>query len=259
MKRKAIAAEASSPSSGTSLATIDQQLAQETALLKHQIGQPGGRAIKVKNTGFVHPDGMDLGDEIQIIVVDFISKNLYYDRPYDPQNPTPPACFAMDRVIENMVPDPDSPDKQAESCGVCPLNQFGSGANGKSKACKNTRELALLLVDPEDPENVADPAAPLLTLSVTPSALRAFDGMVASVARSLGGPPIKAIVTARVHDKTTYGEVSFVDPIANPNYVQHFKRRTEAAALLERKPDFSQYESPKPIRRPQPKVAQRVR
>lgn len=234
---------------GTSLATIDQELNQEVAALKQQIGQPGGRAIKIKNTGFVSPEGMDLGNEIQIVILDFLSKNLFYDRPYDPQNPSPPACFAQGRAIADMAPDGDSPAIQSDKCAVCPLNAFGSGNNGKSKACKNTRELAVLLIDPENPESIDDPSAPIYTLSVPPTGLRAFDGAVASIARSLAGPPIKAILTATVKDAGTYGLVSFVDPVPNPHYGQHFARRTEAAELLERKPDFSQYEQPKAARR----------
>lgn len=237
---------------GTSLATIDQELNQEVASLKQQIGQPGGRAIKIKNTGFISPEGMDLGNEIQIVVLDFLSKNLFYDRPYDPQNPSPPACFAQGRVIADMAPDPESPAIQADKCAVCPLNAFGSGNNGKSKACKNTRELAVLLIDPENPDSIDDPATPIYTLSVPPTGLRAFDGAVASIARSLAGPPIKAILTATVKDAGTYGLLSFIDPVPNPHYGQHFARRGEAAELLERKPDFSQYEQPKAARRAAP-------
>lgn len=237
---------------GGALATIDQELSQEVANLKQQIGQPGGRAIKIKNTGFISPEGMDLGGEIQIIVLDFVSKNMFYDRPYDPQNPTAPACFAMGRVLSSMTPDPDSPAVQADSCAVCPLNAFGSGSNGKSKACKNTRELAVLLVDPENPDSINDPAVPIYTMSVPPTGLRAFDGAVASIARSLAGPPIKAILTATVKDAGTYGLLSFVDPVPNPNYGEHYQRRKEAAELLERRPDFTQYEAPKAARRPVP-------
>lgn len=233
---------------GRSLATVDQELSQEVANLKQQIGQPGGRAIKIKNTGFVSPEGMDLGTEIQIVVLDFISKNMFYDRPYDPQNPAPPACFAQGKVIDDMVPDPDSPAIQADACRTCPLNQFGSGNNGKSKACKNTRELAVLLLDPDNEDSITDPNAPVYTLSVPPSGLRAFDGAVASIARSLAGPPVKAILTAIVKDAGTYGLVSFVDPVANPHYAQHYARRAEAKSLIERKPDFAQYEAPKAVR-----------
>lgn len=233
---------------GRALATVDQELSQEVATLKQQIGQPGGRAIKIKNTGFVSPEGMDLGTEIQIVVLDFTSKNMFYDRPYDPNNPAPPACFAQGKVLDDMKPEPDCPAIQADACKVCPLNQFGTGTNGKSKACKNTRELAVLLIDPENDESLTDPSAPVYTLSVPPTGLRAFDGAVAAIARSLAGPPIKAILTATVKDAGTYGLLSFVDPVPNPHYAMHVARRAECKDLLERKPDFSQYEAPKPVR-----------
>lgn len=240
------------------LATVDQELSQEVANLKQQIGQPGGRAIKIKNTGFVSPEGMDLGTEIQIVVLDFVSKNLFYDRPYDPQNPIPPACFAQGKMLDLMAPDEASPVPQSDSCKTCPLNAFGSGSNGKSKACKNTRELAVLLLDPDNEDSLTDPSTPIYTLSVPPTGLRAFDGVVAAIARSLAGPPIKAILTATVKDAGTYGLLSFVDPVPNPHYAEHVSRRAECKDLLERKPDFTQYEAPKPVRTPARAAPRRI-
>jgi len=235
----------------TALATIDQELSNEVALLKQQIGQPGGRAIKVNPTGsFTSPEGMDLGNEIQVVVVDFISKNFFYDGPYVPQTPSAPACYAANKVIADMAPDPDCPSPQAETCAKCPLNQFGSGNNGKSKACKNTRELAVLLVDQNNPDALGDPSTPLYTLSLPPTALRSFDGAAAVVARTLGGPPLKAILTVTATNAGTYALIAFSDPVANPHYADHAQRRAEAAELLARKPDFSNYAAPAPVRRP---------
>lgn len=239
MARKAKSTDIVVPkASNKALTTIDQEIAQEAALLKQQIGQPSGNVIKVKPTGnFIAPDGFDLGNEIHIVVLDFISANRFYSGPYDPNNPAPPVCFAFGKIIANMEPDTEAPEKQADKCGTCALNQFGSGNNGKSKACKNTRELAFLIVDPENPEDVTAPDAPIYTMSLPPTAIRSFDGVVGAIDRALGGTPIKAIITVRANNVGTYAAISFTDPMPNPHYAQHFARRGECQPMLFRKPD----------------------
>jgi len=233
--------------SGTSLALVDDELAKEVASLKNAISQPSGNRIKVESSGdFVLPDGMNLGNEIQVVVIDFVSRNTFYSAPYNSQNPAPPDCYAIGKDLGALAPEQDSPAIQADKCATCPLNQFGSGNNGKSKACKNTRELAVRIVDSENPEY--DPSAPIYTLSLPPTAIRSFDGAVATVARSLAGPPLKAILTVTARNKGTYAEIAFVDPVPNPDYAQDFARRGEVQDVLFRKPDFSAYQNQPPAR-----------
>lgn len=228
----------------TSLATIDQELNNEVALLKDMIGQSAGNKLSLEATGdFITPDGMNLGNEIQIVVVDFASRNNLYLTPYNAQNVAPPDCYAIGRVIRDMAPEDDSPSPQADSCLACPMNQFGSGNNGKSKACQNRRLLAVLIVDPDNPDAHNELDAPIYTLDLSPSNIKAFDGAVAHVARSLNGPPIKAILTVVGKNVGTYATVAFVDPMPNPDYAAHAGRRAEVQDMLFRKPDFAAYEA----------------
>lgn len=229
---------------GTSMANIDQELSSEVANLKSQIGQPSGNRIKVEPTGdFVLPDGQNLGDEINVVVVDFVSTNKFYSGPYNPSNPSPPDCYAIGRVLGDMAPEADSPSVQADDCATCPLNQFGSGLNGKSKACKNTRTLAVVVVDPEDPSAAAAADAPLYTLDLPPTAIRSFDGAVSAVARSLNAPPVKAVLTVSARNVGTYALITFTDPVPNPDYAAHYGRREECQDMLFRKPDFTPRET----------------
>lgn len=245
---KAVLATASTHGSSKALSTLDQELSESAVALKGAIGAPAGKAIKVKPTGnFITPDGMDLGNEFQCVVVDFVSKNYFYSGPYIEGNPSPPDCYAAGRVIADMKPDPESPNVQAEACKICSLNQFGSGNNGKSKACKNTRSLAVLLIDPNNPDADAEPDAPVYVLDLSPTAIGPFDGFVAQATRVLGHP-IKAIVTVHAENVGTYAKVSFHDPVPNPHYAQHATRRAEAAELLARKPDFTARPAAAPAR-----------
>ena len=225
---------------GRSLATIDDELAQEVALMKGQIGQSAGNKIRVTVPGeFELPDGANLGNEIQVVVVDFLSANKLYFTPYNEDNPAPPDCYAIGKDIATMRPEPDSPDPQHPTCAGCWANEFKSAANKKGKACGNRRLLAVLIIDPENPQAHNEPDAPLYVLDLSPTNIKTFDGMASLVARSLGGPPIKAIFTVTAKNAGTYATVTFQDPIPNPDYALHVARRPETVDMLNRKPDFT--------------------
>ncbi len=239
----------------TALTTVDAELAKQVATLKEQIGQPGGRRIKIEPSGNIQtPEGQDLGPEIQVVVIDFLSKNTWYPNQYDPQNIVPPDCFAFGKIIDDMKPDDLSPDKQSDLCKTCPQNVFGSAPNGRAKACKNTRDLAVLLVDGDHPESLTDPKAPIYLLSVTPTSIRSFDGFVSGLLRTLG-PPIKAIVTVKATPQGTYSSLSFLDPVPNPYYGEHFGRTQEAQDILSVKPTYTDAAEPSNKRKP---VAKKV-
>lgn len=233
---------------GTSMANIDAELNNEIANLKNQIGQASGNKIRVEASGdFVLPDGANLGSEIQIVVLDFVSRNNFYTVAYNPNSPAPPDCYAIGPLasagdpngIAGMAPESDSPNIQNSDCATCPLNAFGSGAGGRSKACQNRRLVAVLLVDPDNPEahNAAD--ATIYTLDLSPSNIKSFDGAISYATKSMGHY-IKVILTVTAKNVGTYAAVSFVEPTPNPDYAIHAQRRAEVGDMLTRKPDFTQ-------------------
>lgn len=237
--------------SGTALATVDAELANEVANLKSAISQPSGNKIKFEASGdIILPDGQNLGNRVEVVVLDFISANRFYASAYNPNAISPPDCFSLGRALHDMVPDDTAPEKQHDDCKSCPLNQFGSDANGRGKACKNSRELAVLLLDPNDPEAHNDPNAPIYTISLPPTAIKSFDGFVGYVVRSLAGPPVKAIVSVTAKNAGTYAAISFVDPEPNPDYALHYGRRGECEGMLFRKPDYAALDAApkKPVR-----------
>ena len=238
------------PAGGSkALSTIDQEMAMDLASLKSQIGSPSGNKIKVEATGdFVLPDGTNMGNEIQVVVVDFVTKHTFYDGPYNPGNPTPPACYAIGKDLATMAPEADSPQVQHGDCRTCPLNAFGSGSNGKSKACKNARMAAVIVIDPENANAARDPSAPVYMLELPPTAIKSFEAAISGVARALG-LPVKAILTVSAKNVGTYALITFSDPIPNPNYALHYGRKAEVQDALYRKPDFAAYEAKAPAAR----------
>lgn len=226
--------------SNTSVALIDDALTNEVENLKQQIGQPTGARIKVEPSGnFVLPDGLNLGDEIQVAIINFVARNTYYSSPYNPNNMAPPDCYAIGTVRHDLlVPEDDSPNKQSDACATCELNKFGSGSNGVGKACSNRYLVAVLVVDPDNPGAHNAPDAPVYLLDLPPTAIKSFEGAIRHTAGMMGHWA-KALYTVTAKPAGTYAKISFGSPEPNRDYAVHFARRDEVHDMLHRKPDFS--------------------
>jgi len=84
------------------------------------------------------------GNKLDVIVADAVLENVYYEDDFDPDAPASPVCYAFGRTEEEMAPHPKAEKPQHPTCAGCPMNEFGTAAKGKGKACKNTRRLAVL-------------------------------------------------------------------------------------------------------------------
>lgn len=221
-----------------------EQLMKEAAAISERLSAPSGDRIRFNsNRGFFTPDGAE-GEELEVVVLDFVSSNMYYDGPYERDNPRPPACFAIGTKPNEMIPSPNSPDKQADNCSQCPMNQFGSA--GKGKACKNTRLVAMapLGLDGETP--------PVWVMSIPPTSLKFFDNYVKSLAIKHKTIPIG--VVSRVYPDTgvQYAAPRFdvVRPLKAEEFETYMQLREEASQRLMTEPDVSQYVPAKiPVRR----------
>lgn len=218
------------------------QLAAEAAAISKQIAAPGGDRIRYNgNASFKTPDGME-GEALEVVIVNFVSTNLYYDTPYDRGNPLPAACFAINAEPKLLTPSPNSPNIQADNCNICPQNQFGS--NGKGKACSNTRLLAVISSAAlEDVDNVAD----IWIMSVPPTSLKFFDAYVASLSAKHKTVPVGVITQVYLDSKNTYASPRFevVRPLTDSELGVFMSRREEAMTRLQAEPDTSGYVAPK--------------
>lgn len=214
--------------SATSMTTMEQELAAEAAAIAAQIGKPTGNKIRMQGNQFQFPDGTIDPGPIDLVIVGFLSGNFFYEGPWDPENPVGPVCFALGKNISQLVPSRNSPKRQAEACNVCAMNEFGS--NGKGKACKNTRLLAVLPAD-------ADADTPLMILEISPTAIKGFDAYVATVNRLYGKPPISVVTRVKIQPIKSYAIFTFGDPQPNTRLEAFFARRSEAEQLLLTEPD----------------------
>lgn len=108
--------------------------------------------------------GKSVPDQLDVIVVDWLHEpsRKFYAAAYDKDaKATLPDCWSNDGV----APEAGAKGKQAATCAACPKNVKGSGQNGKGKACRYERRLAVLVVgDPSgDIYQIAIPGASLFS------------------------------------------------------------------------------------------------
>lgn len=219
---------------------LREQLAAETQELAKRIQAPGGDLIKLtKDKHFKLPDGTKHPGPLNVVILDFLSVNKFFDRPYKEGEVTPPACFAIGLEPTSLVPSKNSPDKQAPACNKCPNNEFNSKGNGK--ACSNHRLLAVVAGVGND---ALDPEAPMYLLQVSPTGLKAFDSYVATIRGQFQAPPIAVVTDIYFDPSSEYQSLRFGNPQPNLNLEMHFSRRSRARERLLQEPDVSSYVAP---------------
>jgi hypothetical protein len=218
-------------------------MSKEVANISKRIAAPSGDRIRFNGHTILTPDGGE-GEQLEVVVLDFVSANLYYDSQYDRDNPQPPACFAIGPEPTSLVPSDNSPDRQSDACASCPQNQFGSAVVGKGKACKNTR---LLAVSPVTALDSPDEPPPVWLLTVSPASLKNYDSYVNTLASKHKTVPIGVVTKVWLDENLTYASPKFsvVRPLENAELGLFFEHREGATKRLITEPDVSQYEPPK--------------
>ena len=108
--------------------------------------------------------GKAVSDTLDVIIVDWMAEpsRKFYAAAYDKDaKATLPDCWSNDGIN----PEAGAKNKQGVSCASCVKNVKGSGSNGKGKACRYERRLAVLVAgDPSgDLYQIAIPGASLFS------------------------------------------------------------------------------------------------
>lgn len=140
-------------STSTAVANWDEELARSAQAGAALAPQGGGGTFFSLRAGVLSFDDVPLpGNQMLAVVGSWCLENIYYDDVFDPDNITPPTCFAFckegDEAAEMGPPSDTVKDDcftwQNETCKGCEQNEWGSARTGKGKACSNRRRLALL-------------------------------------------------------------------------------------------------------------------
>lgn len=178
------------------LQDLRTQLAAKLQEQKNTLPPPTSTRIKaVAKEGFALPTG-EVIEELEAIVVDVRYVNALYLKPYKAGVIETPSCWAVSADANTMVPDEKSEKAVHSACEGCPNNEWGSGANGSGKKCKNTIRLALLQPDATD-------KSPILTLDLPPTSTGPF----LKTLRTLTVPIQTVVMRFSLDPKQTYAKV----------------------------------------------------
>lgn len=225
--------------SATNVVSIRESIRAQAFADAGRVAAPTGINIKVtQDKKFLLPDGTKTEGPLDLVIVEFASRNEYYEGAYDPNNVASPVCFAIHPNVKEMVPSANSPDKQCDDCASCPKNQFGS--SGKGKACKNMRVMAVL------PPG-AGPDTPMWLLKVSPTAIKGFDSYITALQR-LQMAPVEVLTSVDFNPAETYASLTFSDPrpLDDDEFANAAGRIQEAKDLLAIEPDTTRVAAPKP-------------
>lgn len=100
--------------------------------------------------------------EVVIVAANPNLSKVWYKGGYEDGANSKPDCFSNDGV----APDDSVESPQSKKCATCPKNVWGSGSNGKGKACGDSRRVALSAPDQiNEPMLLRVPAASLKPLA----------------------------------------------------------------------------------------------
>jgi hypothetical protein len=223
---------------GRSLVDIKAEMKKQSDAIASKIGKPSGDFIKIQqDKKFKLPDGTVSEGPLSVVILDFVSVNSFFDRPYKEGENTPPACFAIGESPDLLAPHRTAPVPQVDGgklCKACPNDVFGSSGNGK--ACTNNRILAVVEPGAKD--------APIYSLKVSPTAIRAFDTYVKTIKEQFDGPPMVVVTEIYFDPGSKYPSLRFGNPTPNEQLAEHFDRQRAAKERLLTPMDVSAYTPP---------------
>jgi len=88
----------------TELESLQDKIKNELANLGNSVAPPSSNRISTRDKKFTLPDGTSHAGPLMAVVLDFRNFNRYFTKPYDPQNPTPPDCFAIAKDFNDLSP-----------------------------------------------------------------------------------------------------------------------------------------------------------
>lgn len=157
----------------------------------------GGALISFKG-GQLTVNGVTLAKpELDVILLDGIFENDFYQGKYDAANPSPPTCYAFGYDVDEMAPHEAVKEPEAKACGECPNNEWDSGDGGRGKACKNVAKVLCIAV-PDDltAQSIAD--AEILSAKIPVTSVKNWQGHLRKLRDVTGLPPMMSITRLHV-------------------------------------------------------------
>lgn len=246
MARKATA---TNETAGKALIPWEEQLARDAEIAAELERNAGGGSFFSVRGGMLTFNDMPVpNNTMGVVIVDGIFENVFYEGEFDPQQATPPTCFAFAREESSLAPHETVvalKQQQNDVCAGCKQNDWGTADKGRGKACRNTRRLALIpggafdektgrFIPTSDEEAIEKAPIGFLKLPVT--SVKGYAQFVKTIAGGMKLPPhgIFTKITVRPDQKNQV--MVSVEPLgAIPHKLMPMimKRREEAKTTIE--------------------------
>jgi hypothetical protein len=242
--------------SSTSTAVIPWEQEFETATIaaaEMEKNTGGGQFFSTQG-GVLSFGGQSIkNNRMSVIILDSMFENIFYEGKYDPQNPTPPTCFAFGYEEDTLAPHKvvkDLGQDQNPQCRGCPMNAWASADTGRGKACRNTRRLALLAAGSLDDNDVFTPERdfsaygklPLGSLKIPVTSVNGYGSFVKMITSTLRRPPHGVFTRiTMVPDPKTQFKLLFeaIGPVPEAAYRAYSHRLSEAREMNLVPPDMT--------------------
>ena len=207
------------PATAADMADIYRQYADAYAATERS----GGSSISVRNGVMSIGDQPVPGNQFAAVILDAVRLNTFYRNAFNPAAIEAPTCYAVGRSDPEMSPHPDMAkdptyfQPQADRCGACPHNEFGSGRTGTGKACTNRRRLLLLpaghyqqgpngfVLQPiQDTNHYSE--SPFLTLNLAPTTLASYGAWIRDTAANYQRPMFGVIARVFLYQHPKHGK-----------------------------------------------------
>lgn len=199
---------------GTNVVSWDEQMAELAKKFKGTVASIStGKMLSFKGGIMSAYDSPVDGNELDVIVLDYVLENVFYEGKFDADNPASPVCYAFGREAKDLKPHDEVEEKQStEGCGACEHNEWGSG-EGRGKACKNQVRLAVI---PADTKMTAAGIAEsdMLFAKVPVTSVKGFAAYAAKINDTLRKPTFCFVTNIKlVPDKKDQFKVVFTPKI----------------------------------------------
>ena len=134
----------------------------------------------------------------RVIIVGAARINTWYEGDFNPDSPTGPTCYAIDKEGDEsvMAPPTDLKSQQNDGrgCPTCWANAFGTANQGRGKACKNGVRLCLLPYEEGGNFEKVEGAR----LNLPPTALKGWSAYSAKVTKGLRRPLFTMVTQVKI-------------------------------------------------------------
>ena len=211
----------------TALQDMRAALRAQLEAQRGSIAPPSGRRIGTNGKVFALPSGLNNPGPLGVVILDFRITHAYYPGMYDANDIKPPVCWSIGSTLDSM-PDDSVKDPNAASCSECMFNQFKSAPNGKGKACKEGRRLAVVPLD-------ATLDTDVWTLDVSPMGIKSFEGYATRL-NSNDMTLIEVCTQVAFNPKQAYPSLVFGNPVTldNEQLATMFVLQSRASEVLDK-------------------------